>query len=109
MNKDISQCLDMLMTGQVLRNYMRKKGYSVRTLQKEIGLSCPQPIYRWLNGQTMPSLDNLYALGALFDVHLEDMLMPIQENLWFIHEPENPDRSRRFPAYIMWRSRRRAV
>ena len=48
--------IDLMMTGQVMKREIKKKGYTVRELQKKLGLSCPQPIYRWLQGRTLPSI-----------------------------------------------------
>lgn len=80
-------CLDMRMTGQILRQMMHKHGYSVRELQEKLYLSCPQSLYRWFNGQALPTLDNLYCLSKLFDVPMEDMLMPRQDWIWTDLEP----------------------
>ena len=59
MSDKIFSSLDMIMTGQILKNNIKKCGYTVREIQKLLNLSCPQPIYRWMRGRTMPSLDNL--------------------------------------------------
>jgi len=54
MSDKIFSSLDMIMTGQILKNKIRKCGYTVREIQKLLHLSCPQPIYRWMRGCTMP-------------------------------------------------------
>ena len=55
MKKKACVSLDMTMTGHVLNLMIKKRGYTVSEIQKELGLSCPQPIYRWINGQTLPT------------------------------------------------------
>lgn len=72
MSDKIFSSLDMIMTGQILKNKIRKCGYTVREIQKLLHLSCPQPIYRWMRGCTMPSLDNLYVLSSILGTHMED-------------------------------------
>ena len=67
--------IDMEQTGINLRNYMRANGYSVKDIQKYLGLSCPQPVYRWFKGVILPSVDNLLRLSELFGVHMEDLLV----------------------------------
>ena len=44
-------------------------------LQLLLHLSCPQPIYRWINGKTLPTVDNLYMMHRVFGMHMEDMLV----------------------------------
>ena len=44
-----------------------------------LNLSCPNPIYRWMKGQALPSIDNLYMIHRIFDVHMEDMLVAKDE------------------------------
>ena len=68
--------LDAMLTGQKLNSAIKQSGYSIRELQEMLGLSCPQPIYRWIKGRTLPSIDNLYMLSRILGVHMEDLLVP---------------------------------
>jgi len=38
--------IDMIETGKHLKILAQKSGYSVKDIQKYLGLSCPQPVYR---------------------------------------------------------------
>ena len=89
MKKETGVSLDMQMTGQVLSHKIRKKGYTVAEIKRKLNLSCPQPIYRWFNGQTMPSIDNLYKLSMLLEVHMEDLVIPRQDEVWILHRVQN--------------------
>lgn len=66
--------IDLPGTGKRIRRLMRENGYNVNQLQEELHLSCPQPIYRWMRGQVLPSVDHLFAMSRLFHVHMEDLL-----------------------------------
>ena len=66
--------IDLVKTGQNISCLRRRAGYSVRDLQRELGLGSPQSIYKWQAGTALPSIDNLVALAALFDVQLDDIL-----------------------------------
>lgn len=68
--------LDAVLTGQKINSAIKQGGYSIRELQEMLGLSCPQPIYRWIRGRTLPSIDNLYMLSRILGVHMEDLLVP---------------------------------
>ena len=54
--------IDMIETGKCLKQRAQKNGYSVKDIQRYLGLSCPQPVYRWYKGVILPSVDNLLRL-----------------------------------------------
>lgn len=66
--------IDKRKTGINLRRIMDERGLTVKDVQEYLGLACLQSIYHWLNGITMPTVDNLYALSELFQVPVDDML-----------------------------------
>ena len=43
-------------TGRRLRSLLASRGLTVKDVQKYLGLSCPQSIYRWLDGKSMTPL-----------------------------------------------------
>ena len=61
-------------TGQQIRLLMDKRGISVNDVRDALSLGCAQSVYHWLNGQSLPTLDNLYALSDLLKVPM-DMLV----------------------------------
>lgn len=67
--------IDMIETGKRLKNLAQRNGYSVKNIQQYLGLSCPQPIYRWYKGIILPSVDNLLRLSELYQVHMEELLV----------------------------------
>lgn len=52
----------------------------MQDIQNYLVLSCPQPVYRWFQGKTLPSVDHLYALSRLLGVHMEELLAGPQES-----------------------------
>lgn len=100
MSKENLISLDMCMTGRVIKNMITMRGFSIREIQEKLYLSCPQPVYRWMNGQTMPSLDNLYMLSSILGVQMEDLLMPRNEEMWILHLAQNTDFVRRVKLYF---------
>ena len=66
--------IDKVRTGQQIRLLMEKRGVTVRDVKNALSLACVQSVYHWLDGQSMPTLDNLYALGDLLKVPM-DMLV----------------------------------
>lgn len=66
--------IDMIETGKRLKKLAQRSGYSVKDIQQYLGLSCPQPVYRWYKGVILPSVDNLLRLSELYQVHMEELL-----------------------------------
>jgi len=72
--------IDMVKTGQNIMRLRIQNGFSVKDLQDVFGFATPQAIYKWQHGTAMPTLDNLVVLAALFQVHMDDILV-INTNL----------------------------
>ena len=73
--------LDMELSGKKIYAAIKASGYSVRELQELLYLSCPQPVYRWMHGYTLPSVDNLYRLSVILEIPIEDLLAVKGEKL----------------------------
>ena len=71
--------LDTIRTGKQIEKILRQNGYTVKSLQIALNLGCPQPIYRWINGQIMPSIDHLYHMHKLFNMHMEDFVVSYED------------------------------
>lgn len=67
--------VDMVKTGENIKELRMKRGLSVKDLQEIFGFSTPQAIYKWQHGTAIPSIDNLVALAALFQVHMDEILV----------------------------------
>ena len=70
----MSTAIDKTKTGQQIRLLMEKRGVTVKDVRDALSLACVQSVYHWLDGQSMPKLDNLYALSDLLRVPM-DMLV----------------------------------
>ena len=67
--------IDLIRTGQKMKHMLESAGYTPRMLQEYLHLSCVQPIYRWYKGKILPSVDHLFMLSELLNVHMEDLLV----------------------------------
>lgn len=67
--------IDPIATGKNIVRLRKERGLTVRDLQTYFGFEEPQAIYKWQWGQSLPSVDNLYALGALLNVPMETILV----------------------------------
>ncbi len=67
--------IDMAATGMNIKRLRKASGLSVRDLQDMFGFGTPQAIYKWQRGEAIPTIDNLMALGMIFDVPIEDIIV----------------------------------
>ena len=65
----------LLLVVQTLHSMER--GLTVRDLQSYFGFEEPRAIYKWQKGESLPTVDNLYALGTLFEVPMDQILVPV--------------------------------
>ena len=66
--------IDKKKTGIHLRRIMDERGFTVKDIQQYLELASVQSVYHWLNGLSMPTIDNLYALSELFQLTIDDMI-----------------------------------
>ena len=68
--------IDPVATGENITRLRKARGLTVRQIQEWFGFEEPQAIYKWQRGQSLPSVDNVYALGHLLNVSIDDILVP---------------------------------
>ena len=81
MNHSVFPVIDLRATGENIRRLRLARGLSVRDLQSYFGFEEPQAIYKWQKGQSLPTVDNLFALGKLLGVPMEEILVPVSRKL----------------------------
>ena len=69
--------IDLAATGNNIRRLRMERGLTVRELQSYFGFEEPRAIYKWQKGESLPTVDNLYALGTLFEVPMDQILVPV--------------------------------
>ena len=88
--------IDKKETGIKLRLMMDERGITVKDVQQYLGLGSVQSVYHWLNGLSMPTVDNLYALSYLFQGPVDDLICGNRRR---IYTGENHAQIRRLCAY----------
>ena len=84
MNTKQFPVIDPIATGKNIIRLRVERGMSVRDLQAYFGFEEPQAIYKWQQGKSLPSVDNLYALGALCFDSLVDSLVFRPSNFFLL-------------------------
>jgi len=83
--------IDQEETGQNIQHLMHRKGLKVRDVQEACGLEKPQAVYKWIHGQSLPSIDNLLILAKIFGSTVEG----IQKRPMINKENKLPERTRK--------------
>ncbi len=66
--------IDRQATGRRIRQIMDEKCVTIKDMQEFLGLACVQSIYHWIDGTSLPSLDNLYAISELLQVSMDALI-----------------------------------
>ena len=82
--------IDKRQTGINLRKLMDARGYTVKDVQQYLELGSVQSVYHWLNGLSMPSIDNLYALSELFQIPIDDMVCGNRREIKNVQKQTSP-------------------
>jgi transcriptional regulator with XRE-family HTH domain len=73
--------IDMIATGARIENLMRANNLSARQVADFMGFKAPQAVYKWLNGQSLPSIDNLLILTVILHTNMEGILVTSEDAL----------------------------
>ena len=53
---------------------MDMRGVKPKDIQEYLGFGCVQSVYRWLDGVSMPTVDNLYAISKMLQVPMDSIV-----------------------------------
>lgn len=62
-------------TAYNLKTLMDNNNITVRQLQQELGFNNPNSIYKWLRGEQLPSIDNLFVISNVLNCTIEDIII----------------------------------
>lgn len=66
-------------TGARIRELRKAKHLKVEDVARFMNFESEQAVYKWQRGDSLPSIDNLYALSALFETSIDDILIGERE------------------------------
>lgn len=67
--------IDPVATGNRINLLRKERGYSVLYLRDYFGFSTTNAVYKWLRGDALPSLDNMFALSVLIGVPVNEIIV----------------------------------
>ena len=67
--------LDPKATGKHIKELRIKLNIKVSDMARYMGFESEQAIYKWQRGESLPTVDNLYALSKLFNTTVDEILV----------------------------------
>lgn len=71
--------LDLEATGRQIKKLRMEKHMSVTDICEYMGFENPQAVYKWQRGESLPSVDNLFALSRLLETPIDNILCEKEE------------------------------
>ena len=81
--------IDTVKTGKNIERLMAERGLTARDIQQRLGFAERRPVYFWLAGKTLLSIDNLLMLAEMMHVSMDDILVRRDEYGQQRSEPEH--------------------
>lgn len=71
--------IDLVKTGRNIERLLDKRGLTAKDVQQRLGFAERRPVYFWMQGKNLPSIDNLFMLAEMLQVSIDDVLIPKDE------------------------------
>ncbi len=71
--------LDAVATGAKIKELRLKKHLKVEDISRFMGFESEQAVYKWQRGDSLPTVDNLFALSKLFETSVDEILQGRKE------------------------------
>lgn len=71
--------LDPKATGARIKELRKLHHLKVEDIARFMGFESDQAVYKWQRGDSLPTIDNLYALSILFETSVDEILRGSRE------------------------------
>ena len=71
--------IDTVKTGKNIERLLAERGLTARDVQKRLGFAERRPVYFWIAGKNLPSIDNLFMLAEMLQVSIDEILIAKDE------------------------------
>ena len=71
--------IDLVKTGKNIERLLSERGLTARDVQQRLGFAERRPVYFWIQGKNLPSIDNLFILAEMLQVPIDEILIPKDE------------------------------
>lgn len=67
--------INMQKTGANIKMLMKLNNIKVIQIQDILGFNTSQAIYKWLRGESMPTIDNMVILATLLNTTIDNIII----------------------------------
>ena len=67
--------INVAATGANIKDMMKKKNIKAKDIQKQCGFGTPQAIFKWMRGDSMPTIDNMIIIADMFGCTMDDIVV----------------------------------
>lgn len=67
--------IDVKATGMNIKTIMKAKGFKVTDIQDKCGFNTPQAIFKWMRGDSVPTIDNMIIIADMFGVTIDQIII----------------------------------
>ena len=67
--------IDVAATVANIKSMMRTKGFKVSDVQARCGFNTPQAIFKWMRGDSVPTIDNMIIIADMFGVTIDQIVV----------------------------------
>ena len=71
--------LDAVATGARIKELRKQKHLKVEEISRFMGFESDQAVYKWQRGDSLPTVDNLFALSRLLETTVDEILRGREE------------------------------
>lgn len=71
--------IDLVKTGKNIERLLSERGLTARDVQQRMGFAERRPVYFWIQGKNLPSIDNLFMLAEMLRVSIDEILIAKDE------------------------------
>lgn len=71
--------LDVKATGARIKELRKERHMKVEEVARFMGFESEQAVYKWQRGDSLPTVDNLYALSRLFQTPMDNIIVEKKE------------------------------
>ena len=68
----------MAATGANIRALIKNKGLKVADVQIRCGFNTPQAIFKWMRGDSVPTIDNMIIIADMFGVTIDQIIVVVR-------------------------------
>lgn len=67
--------IDVKATGNNIKNIIKSKGFKISDVQARCGFNTPQAVFKWMCGDTVPTIDNMIIIADMFGVTIDQIVV----------------------------------